>query len=50
MLFANRYDRTATGALLEWTDPQSDGTPHTYYVASVDARLAESAKVLAVQP
>ena len=49
-LFANRYDRTATGALLEWTDTQSDGTPHTYYVASVDARLAESDKVLAVQP
>jgi Tfp pilus assembly protein PilV len=49
-LFANRYDRTATGAQLEWTDSQRDGVAHTYYVASVDARLAESAKVLAVAP
>jgi Tfp pilus assembly protein PilV len=49
-LFANRYDRTPTGAQLEWTDSQRDGVAHTYYVASVDARLAESAKVLAVAP
>jgi hypothetical protein len=46
-----RYDRTATGAQLEWNgQPACERRSHTYYVASVDAQLAESAKVLAVAP
>jgi hypothetical protein len=49
-LFANRVDRTATGEQLTWTDTDTDGVMHTYYVASVDRHLAESAKVGPVSP
>jgi hypothetical protein len=49
-LLANRYDRTATGEDLTWTDPGADAASHTYYVASVDRHLAESVKVGAVSP
>jgi len=45
--FANRYDRTATGAFLEWTDTEPGVDPHTYFVASVDVHLAESPLVQA---
>ena len=40
--YANRYDRTGTGSDLSYTDTQTDGTPHTYYVTAVDTQLAES--------
>jgi len=45
--FANRYDRTATGGMLEWIDTEPGLEAHTYYVASVDVHLAESALVAA---
>lgn len=41
-LFANRIDRTATGEQLTWTDTDTGGGTHTYYVTSVDRHLAES--------
>jgi hypothetical protein len=40
--YADRYDRTATGSDLTYTDLQTDGVPHTYYVTAVDTQLAES--------
>jgi hypothetical protein len=40
--YANRYDRTGTGDDLTYTDTQTDGVPHTYYVTAVDSQLAES--------
>jgi hypothetical protein len=40
--YANRYDRTGTGADLTYTDTQTDGVQHTYYVTAVDTQLAES--------
>jgi fibronectin type 3 domain-containing protein len=40
--YSNRYDRTGTGADLIYTDTQTAGVPHTYYVTAVDAQLAES--------
>ena len=40
--YANRYDRTGTGADLTYTDTHPDGMPHTYYVTAVDTQLAES--------
>ena len=40
--YANRYDRTGTGADLTYTDTHPDGVPHTYYVTAVDTQLAES--------
>jgi len=40
--YANRYDRTGTGANLTYTDTHPDGVPHTYYVTAVDTQLAES--------
>jgi hypothetical protein len=49
-LFANRVDRTATGEQLTWTDADTGGVTHTYYVASVDRHLAESPKVGPVSP
>jgi len=39
---ANRYDRTGTGADVTYTDTQTDGIAHTYYVTAVDTQLAES--------
>jgi prepilin-type N-terminal cleavage/methylation domain-containing protein len=40
--YANRYDRTNTGADVSYTDTQTDGVQHTYYVTAVDTQLAES--------
>jgi fibronectin type 3 domain-containing protein len=40
--YANRYDRTGTGANVTYTDTQPDGVQHTYYVTAVDTQLAES--------
>jgi fibronectin type 3 domain-containing protein len=40
--YANRYDRTGTGADLTYTDTQTGGVPHTYYITAVDSQLAES--------
>jgi len=40
--YANRYDRTATGSILEYLDTDANGTPHDYSVAAVDQRLGES--------
>ena len=43
--FADRYDRTGTGAELSYRDGDTDGTPHEYHVVAVDGQLAESAPV-----
>ena len=43
--YADRYDRTATGADLTWTDKNTNGLVHTYWVAAVDTQLAESTLV-----
>jgi fibronectin type 3 domain-containing protein len=40
--YANRYDRTGTGADVTYTDTHPDGVSHTYYVTAVDTQLAES--------
>jgi hypothetical protein len=41
--FADRYDRaTCSIPLCSWTDTQTGGAQHTYYVTSVDSQLAES--------
>jgi competence protein ComGC len=40
--YANRYDRTGTGANVTYTDTQPAGVQHTYYVTAVDTQLAES--------
>ena len=41
---SNRYDSADnTGATINWTDPDTGGAQHTYYVTSVDNRGAESA-------
>lgn len=40
--YANRYDRTSTGAVLEYLDTDAGGTPHDYWVAAVDQSLGES--------
>jgi Tfp pilus assembly protein PilV len=41
---ANRYDVVdAAGNPIRWTDTNTGGTSHTYYVVAVDMRLAESA-------
>jgi Tfp pilus assembly protein PilE len=40
--YADRYDRTGTGADLTYTDTHPDGVPHIYYVTAVDTQLAES--------
>jgi hypothetical protein len=42
--YEDRYDRTATGAQLTWTDTRTNGQTHTYWVAAVDTQLAESPK------
>jgi hypothetical protein len=41
--YADRYDRTGTGAELTYTDTQTDGVAHLYRVVAVDTQLAESA-------
>ncbi len=50
ILYADRYDRTATGTDLDWTDPDPGLGGHTYYVTAVDRHLAESSKVSVVAP
>lgn len=40
--FADRYDRTGTGAELSYTDTHVNGVQHTYRVVAVDTQLAES--------
>jgi prepilin-type N-terminal cleavage/methylation domain-containing protein len=40
--YADRYDRTATGADLTWTDTHTNGQVHRYWVTSVDTQLGES--------
>ena len=40
--YENRFDRTTTGGVVQYTDTQSEGTPHNYYVAAVDKYLGES--------
>ena len=40
--YANRFDRTGTGADVTYTDTQTGGEQHTYYVTAVDTQLAES--------
>jgi Tfp pilus assembly protein PilV len=40
--YANRYDRTAGGSDLTYTDTATGGLTHTYYVTAVDGQLAES--------
>lgn len=41
-LYADRYDRTATGGDLVYADTRTGGTQHSYYVTAVDSQLAES--------
>ena len=40
--YADRYDRTSTGADTTWTDTHTGGVAHTYWVIAVDSGLAES--------
>lgn len=46
--FADRYDRTGTGAELEYLDTQPNGQQHTYRVTAVGTELSESAPTAAV--
>jgi hypothetical protein len=48
--YADRYDRTATGADLTWTDTHTNGQVHRYWVTSVDTQLGESVFVGPVSP
>ncbi|MTD42987.1 prepilin-type N-terminal cleavage/methylation domain-containing protein [Conexibacter sp. W3-3-2] len=41
-LVADRYDRTATGTELTYTDTQSGGVAHSYRITAVDQYMAES--------
>lgn len=42
--FANRYDVIDNvGSPIVWTDPNTGGTTHTYYVVAVDSHAKESA-------
>jgi hypothetical protein len=43
--YADRFDRTATGADRTWTDTHTNGQVHRYWVTSVDTQLGESAFV-----
>jgi hypothetical protein len=43
LAYADRYDRTGSGAQLTYTDTGAGAGGHTYYVTAVDERLAESA-------
>jgi hypothetical protein len=40
--FADRYDRTGSGAELSYIDSHTDDTQHQYWVVAVDGQLAES--------
>lgn len=40
--FADRFDRTQTGAQLTFTDTRTNGQQHSYWVSAVDTHLAES--------
>jgi prepilin-type N-terminal cleavage/methylation domain-containing protein len=40
--YAARYDRTDSGSELSYTDSNTGGQAHTYYVTAVDGQLAES--------
>lgn len=42
-------DQFATSTTTTWTDTTANDGPHTYWVASVDSRLAQSARVAAVE-
>jgi hypothetical protein len=46
--YADRYDRTATGSILTFTDTKTGGTQHTYWITAVDTQKAESVVVGAV--
>jgi prepilin-type N-terminal cleavage/methylation domain-containing protein len=46
--YADRYDRTATGSILTFTDTKTGGTIHTYWITAVDTQHAESVVVGAV--
>ena len=46
--YADRYDRTATGSILTFTDTKTGGTIHTYWITAVDTQHAESVIVGAV--
>ena len=48
--YADRYDRTGSGSELTYTDTNTGGQAHTYYVTSVDTQLAESTIVGPVSP
>ncbi|MDQ4040273.1 MAG: prepilin-type N-terminal cleavage/methylation domain-containing protein [Actinomycetota bacterium] len=43
--FANRYDRTGSGTETTWTDRNTDGQNHDYWVTAVSSQLAESTAV-----
>ncbi len=43
--YADRYDRTGDPSLLTYTDTQTGGVAHTYWVAAVDGQLASSSLV-----
>jgi hypothetical protein len=43
--YADRFDRTATGADHTWTDTHTNGQVHDYWVTSVDTQLGESSFV-----
>ena len=40
--YGNRFDRTTTGDVLYFTDTESTGTQHDYWVAAVDENLGQS--------
>jgi len=40
--YADRYDRTSDGSVLNFTDSQTGGRQHTYRITAVDTQLAES--------
>jgi hypothetical protein len=46
----DRYARTPLGTDLTWTDPNSAGQSHTYWISAVDDQLAESTLVGPVSP
>jgi hypothetical protein len=48
--YADRYDRTATGTDVTWTDTHTNGQVHRYWVTSVDTQLGESTFVGPVSP
>jgi hypothetical protein len=40
--YGDRYDRTATGQQVTYTDTAIDGQTHTYWVAAIDTQLGQS--------